>query len=104
MLLDFGSWKSHAATRKNDDGTISLYTIDPSVDGFEFVIGTKAAKRTLAVRDGQQDTRLAAERGAKTAYAVKGHSCDEDADDSGTVTPAKPSAGPGQSGTPKPQR
>jgi hypothetical protein len=58
----------------------------------------------LAVRDGQQDTRLAAERGAKTAYAVKGHSCDEDADDSGTVTPAKPSAGPGQSGTPKPQR
>jgi tetratricopeptide (TPR) repeat protein len=35
----------------------------------------------LTVRDGQQDTRLAAERGVKAAYAVKGHSCDEDADD-----------------------
>ena len=58
----------------------------------------------LAVRDGQQDTRLAAERGTKTAYAVKGHSCDEDADDSGTAPPAKPPAGPGQIGTPKPQR
>ncbi len=55
----------------------------------------------LAARDGQQDTRLAAERGAKTAYAVKGHRCDEDADDSGTAPPVKPVAAP--SGTPKPQ-
>ncbi len=29
-------------------------------------------KEALAVRDGQQDTRLAAERGVKAAYAVKG--------------------------------
>lgn len=58
----------------------------------------------LAVRDGQQDTRLAAERGAKAAYAVKGHSCDEDADDSGTAPPAKPPAEPGQTGRPKPQQ
>lgn len=35
----------------------------------------------LAVRDGQQDTRIAAERGVKTAYTVKGQSCDDDADD-----------------------
>jgi len=35
----------------------------------------------LKVRDGQQDTRLAAERGAKSAYAMNGHSCDADADD-----------------------
>ncbi len=35
----------------------------------------------LTLRDGQQDTRLAAERGVKAAYAVRGHSCDEDADD-----------------------
>jgi hypothetical protein len=35
---------------------------------------------------------------------VKGHSCDEDADDSGAAPPAKPPAAPGQSGTPKPQR
>ena len=38
-------------------------------------------KSALAVRDGQQDTRLAAERGVKTAYAVKGHGCEEDAED-----------------------
>jgi tetratricopeptide (TPR) repeat protein len=57
----------------------------------------------LEARDGQQDTRLAAERGVKTAYAVKGHSCDDDADDSGTPPTAKPPAEPGQSGTQKPQ-
>jgi tetratricopeptide (TPR) repeat protein len=41
----------------------------------------------LKTRDGQQDTRLAAERGVKTAYTVRGHSCDEDAGDD---TPGKP--------------
>jgi len=55
VLMDFGSWNSHAATRKNDDSTISLYTIDPAVDGFEFVIGTKAGKRVLTLRDGQHE-------------------------------------------------
>jgi len=38
---------------------ISLYTIDPSVDGFEFVIGTKVSKRTLTVRDGQHEYEYA---------------------------------------------
>jgi len=47
----------------------------------------------LTVRDGQQDTRLAAERGLKTAYAVRGHSCDEDAD-SDKNTPGAGSAKP----------
>ena len=56
----------------------------------------------LAVRDGQQDTRIAAERGTKTAYAVKGHSCDEDADDSAAPPASKP--GPAPSANPaKPQ-
>ncbi|MGD0547549.1 MAG: hypothetical protein ABR991_06935 [Terracidiphilus sp.] len=41
----------------------------------------------LKTRDGQQDTRLAAERGVKAAYTVHGHSCDGDADD-GTSAPA----------------
>jgi tetratricopeptide (TPR) repeat protein len=38
-------------------------------------------KEALTVRDGQQDTRLAAERGVKTAYATRGHEhdCDDDA-------------------------
>jgi tetratricopeptide (TPR) repeat protein len=60
-------------------------------------------KAALEVRDGRLDTRLAAERGVKTAYAVKGHSCDEDAEDE---TPgngaAKPAPQP-QEGAPKPQ-
>ncbi len=46
----------------------------------------------LTVRDGQQDTRLAAERGVKTAYAVRGHSCDEDADED---APGADKNGPG---------
>jgi hypothetical protein len=50
-------------------------------------------KQALAVRDGQQDTRLAAERGVKTAYSVPGESCDTDQSDGDG---APPSAGPGQ--------
>jgi len=46
-------------------------------------------QQALKTRDGQQDNRLAAERGVKTAYAVKGHSCDEDADDASGAAPAK---------------
>ncbi len=55
----------------------------------------------LTVRDGQQDTRLAAERGVKTAYAVRGHSCDEDADgETDKDAPGAPGAKP--EGTPPP--
>jgi hypothetical protein len=45
-------------------------------------------KEALKTRDGQLDTRLSAERGVKTAYAVNGHSCEEDADDTGSPGPA----------------
>jgi tetratricopeptide (TPR) repeat protein len=48
-------------------------------------------QEALKTRDGQQDTRLAAERGVKAAYAVRGHSCDLDADDdASSPAPAKP--------------
>jgi tetratricopeptide (TPR) repeat protein len=48
-------------------------------------------KLALENRDGQLDTRLAAERGVKTAYAVNGHTCEEDdADDDPATPPAKP--------------
>jgi tetratricopeptide (TPR) repeat protein len=48
-------------------------------------------QEALKTRDGQQDTRLAAERGVKAAYAVHGHSCEEDAsDDPSASAPAKP--------------
>ena len=48
-------------------------------------------KLALTVRDGREDTRLAAERGVKNAYSVNGHTCDEDADDGppGPVPPGK---------------
>ncbi len=57
-------------------------------------------KLALENRDGQQDTRLAAERGVKAAYAVKGHSCDEDADDD-TLQPAPTKPDAGQNGIKK---
>jgi tetratricopeptide (TPR) repeat protein len=45
-------------------------------------------KEALKNRDGQLDTRLSAERGVKAAYAVRGHSCEDDADDTGSPAPA----------------
>jgi len=62
-------------------------------------------KQALQARDGQLDTRLAAEHGVKAAYAIKGHSCkDDDADDDPGTAPAKPGSGPApQNAAPKPQ-
>ena len=60
-------------------------------------------KAALEVRDGQLDTRLNAERGVKTAFAVKGHSCDEDADDEAPDNGAAKPAPQTQEGAPKPQ-
>jgi CubicO group peptidase (beta-lactamase class C family) len=53
--FDFGEWKSTVASRKNDDGTISFITIDPTNDGFEFVVSERAGKRILITRDGQHE-------------------------------------------------
>ena len=80
-------------------------------------------KEALAVRDWQQDTRLAAERGVKAAYVVPGHEheCDDTGDspagpagpagvDAGTAATAQPASGQppdggaGQSNPQKPQR
>jgi tetratricopeptide (TPR) repeat protein len=57
-------------------------------------------KLALTVRDGREDTRLAAERGVKNAYAVNGHTCDEDADDG--APPAKTPESKGTTGNPFP--
>jgi CubicO group peptidase (beta-lactamase class C family) len=54
-VFDFGEWKSTVASRKNDDGTISLITIDPAGSGFEFVVSTRSGKRVLIVRDSQHE-------------------------------------------------
>jgi CubicO group peptidase (beta-lactamase class C family) len=53
--FDFGEWKSAVASRKNDDGTISFVTIDPTNAGFEFVVSERAGKRVLIIRDGQHE-------------------------------------------------
>jgi tetratricopeptide (TPR) repeat protein len=46
-------------------------------------------KEALAVRDGEQDTRIAAERGLKKAYApVQGHTCEADGDAADGSAPA----------------
>ena len=60
-------------------------------------------QQALTARDGQQDTRLAAERGVKAAYAVKGHSCEEDADAPDGAAPPKSDAPAPQQNQPKPQ-
>ena len=53
--FDFGEWKSTVASRKNDDGTVSFITIDPTNAGFEFVVSERAGKRVLIIRDGQHE-------------------------------------------------
>jgi CubicO group peptidase (beta-lactamase class C family) len=54
--FDLGEWKSAVASRKNDDGTVSFITIDPTfVGSFEFVVGDRAGKRVLIIRDGQHE-------------------------------------------------
>lgn len=48
------AWNSLMTTRRNDDGTVSLLSIDPGwIGDSELVIGTAGGKRTLTVRDGQ---------------------------------------------------
>jgi CubicO group peptidase (beta-lactamase class C family) len=54
-VFDVGEWKSAVASRKNDDGTISFITIDPTLAGFEFVVADKDGKRRLITRDAQHE-------------------------------------------------
>lgn len=54
-VFDVGEWKSTVASRKNDDGTISFLTIDPTLGGFEFVVAEKDGKRRLIMRDAQHE-------------------------------------------------
>jgi hypothetical protein len=61
-------------------------------------------KLALTVRDGREDTLIAAERGVKSAYSPNGHSCEADADDEEPEPPGdKPSVPQGQKGKTKPQ-
>lgn len=60
--FDFGEWKSKVASRKNDDGTISFITIDPTNEGFNFVVGDRSGNRALIIRDGQHEYVFTAQK------------------------------------------
>ncbi len=53
-LFDLGEWRSEVGSRKNPDGTVSFITIEPGMNGYEFVVGS-GGKRTLTVRDAQHE-------------------------------------------------
>jgi len=55
VVFDFGEWKSKIGSRKNDDGTTSLMTVDSGVIGFEFVVAERGGKRALTTRDSQHE-------------------------------------------------
>jgi CubicO group peptidase (beta-lactamase class C family) len=55
VVLDAGAWHSKMATRKNEDGTTSLVTIDPTIEDIVFVTGMRDGKRTLVLRDAQHE-------------------------------------------------
>lgn len=55
LRFDFTDWGTTVASRRNDDGTISLVSIDPAIAGFAFVVGSKDGKRTLTARDSQHE-------------------------------------------------
>jgi CubicO group peptidase (beta-lactamase class C family) len=54
-IFEFGKWHSSVASRKNDDGTTSFISIDPTVGGFTFVVGERDGKRALIIRDAQHE-------------------------------------------------
>lgn len=56
LALDFGEWTSAVASRVNDDATVSLVTIDPTISGWsEFLIGDREGKRALVFHDSQHE-------------------------------------------------
>ena len=54
-IFDFGEWQSAVASRKNDDGTISFITIDPTLEGLEFVVGRARRQARPRMRDAQHE-------------------------------------------------
>jgi CubicO group peptidase (beta-lactamase class C family) len=55
IVFNFGTWRSAVASRRNDDGTTSLISIDPTVSGFNFVVGERDGKRALIIREAQHE-------------------------------------------------
>jgi CubicO group peptidase (beta-lactamase class C family) len=53
LTFDFGAWSTRVASRRNDDGTVSFVTLEPSYDAFEFIVADHQGRRALATSDGQ---------------------------------------------------
>lgn len=55
VIFQFVTFSARVASRANDDGTVSFITIDPTNEGFEFVVADKDGKRALITRDSQHE-------------------------------------------------
>jgi len=54
--LDFGDWQSEMASRREDDGTTTLVTVSPGVNGWlKFVVADQGNQRSLILRDAQHE-------------------------------------------------
>jgi CubicO group peptidase (beta-lactamase class C family) len=51
--FDFGTWRSAVSARHKADHATTFVTIDPAVDGYDFVSGEKMGKKTLTIHDAQ---------------------------------------------------
>jgi hypothetical protein len=63
VIFDVGEWRSTVASRKNDDGTTSFITIDPTNARFTFVVSERDGKRALVLRDAQHEYAFLEEAG-----------------------------------------
>ena len=73
-VLDLDEWRTAVGSRKNDDGSVSLISIDPGLVGLEFVIGERDGKRVFVVRDGQHEylfTQVAAPTAPQASVAPR---------------------------------
>jgi CubicO group peptidase (beta-lactamase class C family) len=50
-IFEFANWHSAVASRRNDDGSLSFVSIDPTIGGFTFVVGVRDGRRALIIRD-----------------------------------------------------
>ena len=54
-VFDFGTWRTAMASRRHNDGTTSLISINPTIAGFTFVVGERDGKRALIIREAQHE-------------------------------------------------
>ena len=54
-IFDVGEFTTPVGTRKNDDGTLSFVTLEPTLVGVELVVGERGGKRVLILRDAQHE-------------------------------------------------